>query len=90
MEEMYAGDPAVLSINIVSSMAHATVTPPFDISQPTEEETSNEQPSTSTPCVGCKRRRWRIDLMNLPSGFNVVGRCSKKCIKKEWFWKADV
>ena len=69
MEEMYAGDPAVLPVNIVTSMPHGPVTPPIDNSQPTEEDTSNEQPSTSTPCVGRKRRRSRMDCDEPPEWF---------------------
>ncbi|XP_053390473.1 uncharacterized protein LOC128553360 [Mercenaria mercenaria] len=69
MEDMFAGDPAVIPINVASSMCVEPI-PSVDISQITEDqEPSDEKPLTSTPCVQRKRQRSSIDTEEPPQWF---------------------
>ncbi|XP_053390777.1 uncharacterized protein LOC128553629 [Mercenaria mercenaria] len=70
MEDMFAGDPAVIPTNVASSMRVEPPVPSVDISQITEDqEPSDEQPLTSTPRVQRKRRRSSIDTEEPPQWF---------------------
>jgi hypothetical protein len=65
MEEMFAGDPAVLPTNVVSSMRPEPTPAPVDtadISQISGEEPSVDVPMTSSPRNPCKRRRSSMDF----------------------------
>ncbi|XP_060564346.1 uncharacterized protein LOC132723606 [Ruditapes philippinarum] len=72
MEEMFAGDPAVLPTNVVSSMRPEPTPAPVDtadISQISEEEPSVDVPMTSTPRIPRKRRRSSMDSEDPPQWF---------------------